>query len=250
MLTKNADMIQNKPSTMPKSWRATSSDDATATLHHDVSQLCENVSTYIADTLTAIPPDNVYVPTVVSGVSNVLPVPDAVPVTEFTTLGEGSSCFAPPPWPWSPTVPLDDKVMDFLRKRGDIAQKEVVQYEKFARLKRHEVKLIDHLLKEFGTVQPTEEFSLQLFPAVDGLLGQLDIPVEGISLQRAAKLFDQQVVVGVGIVACFNEVSDMLFGVPVAIELLEFWRMVAERHWDVLNPLRVRPPVYDGFAVA
>ncbi|KAG9442590.1 hypothetical protein H6P81_018444 [Aristolochia fimbriata] len=173
MLTKNADMIQNMHSTMPKSRRATFSDDVTATLPHDVSQLCENVSTYIADTLTAIPTDSVFVTSVVSGVSNVLPVPDAVPVTsshvpaepassdlvgltlllEFTALGEGSSCFAPPPWPWSPTVPLDDKVMDFLRKRGDIAQKEVVQYEKFARLKRHEVKLIDHLLTEFGKLK-------------------------------------------------------------------------------------------------
>ncbi|KAG9450314.1 hypothetical protein H6P81_010279 [Aristolochia fimbriata] len=167
MLTKNADMIQNKPSTMPKSRRATTSDDATTALHHDVSQLCENVSVYIADTLPAIPTDRVCIPTfVVSGVSNVLPVPDAVPVTgspvlvepassdlvglkllpEFTSLGEGSSCFAPPPWPWSPTVPLDDKVMDFFRKRGDIAQKEVVQYETFARLKRHELYVDDMLI--------------------------------------------------------------------------------------------------------
>ncbi|KAG9445145.1 hypothetical protein H6P81_016485 [Aristolochia fimbriata] len=108
----------------------------------------------------------------VSITTHVLPVTEAVPDTvldaptdpassalgglrflsEFTALGESSSSMAPPPWPWSPTISLDDKLLDFLRKRGEIAQKEVVQYEKLARLKRHEVALIDHLLKEFGHV--------------------------------------------------------------------------------------------------
>ncbi|KAG9444344.1 hypothetical protein H6P81_015684 [Aristolochia fimbriata] len=173
LLTKNTDMIQNKPSTMPKSRRTTTTEETTTTLPHDLSPQCVNVSTYISDTLTAIHTDSVIVSSGVSVTTHVLLVTEAVPDTvldapadpassglrglrflpEFTALGESSSSMAPPPWPWSPAISLDDKLLDFLRKRGEIAQKEVVQCEKLACLKRHEVALIDHLLKEFGKLK-------------------------------------------------------------------------------------------------
>ncbi|KAG9439562.1 hypothetical protein H6P81_019727 [Aristolochia fimbriata] len=155
---------------MPKSRRTTTTEETTTTLLNDLSPQCVNVSTYISNTLTAIHTDSVIVSSGVSITTHVLPVTEAVPdivsdalanpatsglgglrfLPEFTALGESSSSMAPPPWSWSPAISLDDKLLDFLCKRGEIVQKEVVQYEKLARLKRHEVVLIDHLLKEFG----------------------------------------------------------------------------------------------------
>ncbi|KAG9446381.1 hypothetical protein H6P81_012509 [Aristolochia fimbriata] len=156
LLTKNTDMIQNKASTMPKSRRTTTTKETTTTLPNDLSPdccysifqcLCHNSCSSKGSgearyDLGCSPADPAS-----SGLGGLRFLP------EFTDLGESSSSMAPPPWPWSPAISLDDKLLDFLRKRGEIVHKEVVQYEKLARLKRHEVVLIDHLLKEFGKLK-------------------------------------------------------------------------------------------------
>ena len=71
-------------------------------------------------------------------------------------------------------------------------------------------------------IEAIEKFLLHLFPTINGTRLKVCVPIKGIALKGADKLFDEVVVVCPGIVACFNEVRHMLLWTSLTIELLNF----------------------------
>jgi len=66
------------------------------------------------------------------------------------------------------------------------------------------------------------------------------IPIKGNTFQRLDKLFHYKVAVSPIIVACLNEVRDMLFWIAFPIELLELGGLVIVGHPKSISPLSVR----------
>ena len=81
-----------------------------------------------------------------------------------------------------------------------------------------------------GAIKAIEEFTLELFPTINGLSLEISVPIKCIAFERSHKLFDHEVAIGASIVAGFHKVSNMLARVSFSIELLEFQWMVALRH--------------------
>ena len=79
-----------------------------------------------------------------------------------------------------------------------------------------------HAYSTSCTIEEVEKFLLHSFPTISGTRLKVCVPIKGIALKGADKLFDEVVVVCPDIVACFNEVRHMLLWTSLTIELLNF----------------------------
>jgi len=65
---------------------------------------------------------------------------------------------------------------------------------------------------------------LYLFLAIDELRFQVGVPVKGNTFKRSNELIHQPVPFSSSITVHFNEMCNVLFGVVLSIELIEFLR--------------------------
>ena len=91
-----------------------------------------------------------------------------------------------------------------------------------------------------GAVEPVQEFLLHLPPTIHKLGLQVGIPVKCNTSQHPDKLFYHKISVHASVVACFNEMCNMLFWVTLSIKLLDLWWLVAMGHVECINPLGIR----------
>jgi len=99
----------------------------------------------------------------------------------------------------------------------------------------------------FVAVELVKELLPHLFPTVDGLRLQVDILIKGNTLQCLDELLHHEAVVSPDILACLNEICNMLFWVTFPIKLLELGGLVIVGYVESINPLSVRLGVYMSY---
>ena len=95
-------------------------------------------------------------------------------------------------------------------------------------------------------VEMIEEIVLKLFPITNGLKLKVDVPIKGVAFERAHKLFDHNLTIGVSVIVSFHKVDNMLVRISFTIELLKLQLPVASRHPQKIYPLRVKLGIYLG----
>ena len=98
---------------------------------------------------------------------------------------------------------------------------------------------LNHANYSAGAIATIEEFMLELLLTINGLKLDISVPIKCISFKRTYKLFDHEVAIGANIVAGFHEVGNMLAHVSFIVKLLEFRWLVALRHPQIINSLRI-----------
>ena len=97
-----------------------------------------------------------------------------------------------------------------------------------------------HANSALSGVESVKELLFYLFRTVNGFKFQACIPIEGDPFKRSNKLLYQPFFLSASIAIPFNEVSDVLFGIPLTIKLVEFRGLVAMGHKKDINPFRIR----------
>lgn len=88
-------------------------------------------------------------------------------------------------------------------------------------------------------IEAIEKFLFQLIPTVNGPNFKISVPIKSITTKGANKLLHHLIYKSPGIIACFNEMGHVLFGVIFSIELLELGRLIPYWHVHNLNMLGV-----------
>ena len=99
---------------------------------------------------------------------------------------------------------------------------------------------LHHADSALSAIELIEEILLHLFSAINGLRLQVSIPVKGNAFQCLDELFHHEVAVSPSIVACLNEMCDMLLWITFPIKLMELRRLATEGHVESINLLSIR----------
>jgi len=76
-----------------------------------------------------------------------------------------------------------------------------------------------------SSIESIWELLLYLFPAINGLKLQVCAPIKYNAFYSLDKLLHQAVSLRASIIAHLNEACNMLFGIALTIELVEFGRL-------------------------
>ena len=75
-----------------------------------------------------------------------------------------------------------------------------------------------------------QKLSFHLLPNVNELGLNISVPIKGIPLKGADKLFHKEISFYASIVTSFDEVGNVLFGISLLIKLLKLRRLITCRH--------------------
>ena len=75
-----------------------------------------------------------------------------------------------------------------------------------------------------------QKLSFHLLLTVNGLGLKISVPIKGIPLKGADKLFHKEISFCASIVTSFDEVGNVLFGISLLVKLLKFRRLITYRH--------------------
>ena len=74
-----------------------------------------------------------------------------------------------------------------------------------------------------------QKLSFHLLPNVNELGLNISVPIKGIPLKGADKLFHKEISCA-GIVTSFDKVGNVLFGISLPVKLLKLRRLITCRH--------------------
>jgi len=91
-----------------------------------------------------------------------------------------------------------------------------------------------------SAIEAIQEITLHLPPPINGLRGKVCIPVRCNYFEGSHELFYQSITFSASVAAGFDEIGDVLLGVTLFIELVEFGRLIAMGHAKSIIPLCIR----------
>ena len=81
-----------------------------------------------------------------------------------------------------------------------------------------------------SAVEAIQELPFYLLLIINGFRLQIGVPIEGVSSKRTKELLCEQVSIRASIIASLDKVGDVLLRIPLPVELLKLWRLIALRH--------------------
>ena len=97
-----------------------------------------------------------------------------------------------------------------------------------------------HTNSALNAVESIKKLILHLFPAIDGFGLEVGLLVKSNAFEGLDELLHQPVSFSSSIIACFDEMCNVLFGVVLFVKLINLWRLISARHAKSVNPLCVR----------
>lgn len=90
-----------------------------------------------------------------------------------------------------------------------------------------------------SAIEAIDKLSFQLILIINGLSFMISVPIKSITAKRANKLLHRLISKSPDTIACFKEMSHVLFRATLSIELLELRRLIPCWHAHNLNMLGV-----------